>query len=140
MKKYKILFIIVGIMLLSLGLCFVFIKPKVLNFKNINEYTYLESHIDEVDKIVLETYTLLGKTGYLVDNEVGKDFLVNLKIKKLADYTVTDSNASLIVYFKSGDSINFDFEYNSFKYGGNKYEVDKNVWDLIDESKKEYLE
>ena len=138
MKKYKILFVIVGIMLLSLCLCFIFIKPRILNFKVINEYTYLESHIDEIDKIVLET--LIGKTSYLIDNEVGKDFLMNLKIKRKVDYTVTDSNATLIVYFKSGESINFNFEYNNFKYSGNKYEVNKNVWELINDNKIEYFE
>ena len=52
----------------------------------------------------------------------------------------TDGTSSVFRIENLNTSINFDFEYNSFKYGGNKYEVDKNVWDLIDESKKEYLE
>ena len=134
MKKYKCIFLIVCIMVVTLGLCVLFIKPKVLNFKNINEYIYLENHIDEIDKIVLETYTLIGKNSYFVDKENGIKFLNNLRIKKEIDYTITDSNATLFVYFKSGDKTEFNFEYNNFKYRGKKYETNLEVWELINEN------
>ena len=134
MKKYKYIFLIVCIMVVTLGLCVLFIKPKVLNFKNINEYVYLENHIDEIDKIVLETYTLIGKNSYLVDKEKGIEFLNNLRIKKEIDYTITDSNASLVIFYKSGENTIFNFEYNNFKYGSKKYEVNSNIWDLINEN------
>lgn len=134
MKKYKCIFLIVCIMVVTLGLCVLFIKPKVLNFKNINEYVYLENHIDEIDKIVLETYTLIGKNSYLVDKENGIEFLNNLRIKKEIDYTITDSNASLVIFYKSGENTIFNFEYNNFKYGSRKYEVNCNIWDLINEN------
>ena len=134
MKKYKCIFLIVCIMVVTLGLCVLFIKPKVLNFKNINEYVYLENHIDEIDKIVLETYTLIGKNSYLVDKENGIEFLNNLRIKKEIDYTITDSNASLVFIYKSGENTIFNFEYNNFKYGRKKYEVNSNIWDLINEN------
>ena len=48
MKKYKVILLIFGIMIVTLGLCFLFIKPRVFNFKNINEYVYFENHIDEI--------------------------------------------------------------------------------------------
>ena len=134
MKKYKCIFLIVCIMVVTLGLCVLFIKPKVLNFKNINEYIYLENHIDEIDKIVLETYTLIGKNSYFVDKENGIKFLNNLRIKKEIDYTITDSNATLFVYFKSGDKTEFNFEYNNFKYRGKKYATNLEVWELINEN------
>lgn len=134
MKKYKVILLIFGIMIVTLGLCFLFIKPRVFNFKNINEYVYFENHIDEIDKIVLETYTLIGKNSYLIDKEKGKDFLMNLKLKRKSNYTVTDSNATLFVYFKSGDKTEFNFEYNNFKYGGKKYETNLEVWELINEN------
>lgn len=134
MKKYKCIFLIVCIMVVTLGLCVLFIKPKVLNFKNINEYIYLENHIDEIDKIVLETYTLIGKNSYFVDKENGIKFLNNLRIKKEIDYTITDSNASLVIFYKSGENTIFNFEYNNFKYGSKKYEVNSNIWDLINEN------
>ena len=134
MKKYKCIFLIVCIMVVTLGLCVLFIKTKVLNFKNINEYVYLENHIDEIDKIVLETYTLIGKNSYLVDKENGIEFLNNLRIKKEIDYTITDSNASLVIIYKSGENTIFNFEYNNFKYGSKKYEVNSNIWDLINEN------
>lgn len=134
MKKYKCIFLIVCIMVVTLGLCVLFIKPKVLNFKNINEYVYLENHIDEIDKIVLETYTLIGKNSYLVDKENGIEFLNNLRIKKEIDYTITDSNASLVIIYKSGENTIFNFEYNNFKYGSKKYEANSNIWDLINEN------
>jgi hypothetical protein len=73
MKKYKVILLIFVIMIVTLGLCFLFIKPKVFNFKNINEYVYFENHINEIDKIVLETYTLIGKNSYLIDKEKGKE-------------------------------------------------------------------
>lgn len=134
MKKYKRIFLIVCIMVVTLGLCVIFIKPKVLNFKNINEYVYFENHIDEIDKIVLETYTLIGKKSYFVDKENGIEFLNNLRIKKEIDYTITDSNASLVIIYKSGENTIFNFEYNNFKYGSKKYEVNSNIWDLINEN------
>lgn len=134
MKKYKCIFLIVCIMVVTLGLCVLFIKPKVLNFKNINEYIYLENHIDEIDKIVLETYTLIGKNSYFVDKENGIKFLNNLRIKKEIDYTITDSNANLVIFYKSGENTIFNFEYNNFKYGSKKYEVNSNIWDLINEN------
>lgn len=134
MKKYKVIFLIVGIMVVTLGLCFFFIKPRVLNFKNINEYTYFENHIADVDKIVLKTYTLIGEKSYLIDKEVGIDFLNNLKIKKETNYTITDSNASLFVYYKSEEKTIFNFEYNNFVYSNKKFEVNLNVWDLINEN------
>ena len=115
MKKYKCIFLIVCIMVVTLGLCVLFIKPKVLNFKNINEYVYLENHIDEIDKIVLETYTLIGKKSYFVDKENGIEFLNNIRIKKEIDYTITDSDASLVIFYKSGENTIFNFEYNNFQ-------------------------
>jgi hypothetical protein len=121
-------------MVVTLGLCFLFIKPRVFNLKNIYEYVYFANHIGEIDKIVLETYTLIGKNSYLIDKEKGKDFLMNLKLKRESNYTVTDSNATLFVYFKSGDKTEFNFEYNNFKYGGKKYETNLEVWELINEN------
>ena len=134
MKKYKVILLIFGIMIVTLGLCLLFINRRVFNFKNINEYVYFENHIDEIDKIVLETYTLIGKNSYFFDKENGIKFLNNLRIKKEIDYTITDSNASLVIIYKSGENTIFNFEYNNFKYGSKKYEVNSNIWDLINEN------
>jgi hypothetical protein len=131
MKKYKPLLLVLIIMIITLTSCFIFIKPKTLKFKNTNEYIYFENHINDIDKIELKTYTLLGITSYKIDNKIGKDFLLNLKIKKETDYTITDSDASLIIYYKSGKKTTFNFEYNNFKYKQKKYKVNNDVWNLI---------
>ena len=137
MKKYNVLFLIIIILISTFILCFIFIKPRLLSFDRVDEYIYFKNHINEINKIVFESYTMLGKKDYLIDNEVGINFLTNLKIKRKFNGMITDSDISLCVYFKNDIKKCFDFEANNFKYNNDKYIVNKNIYDLIKDNKKD---
>lgn len=137
MKKYKSILIIFLVMLITLTLCIFIPKFRHIKFNQTNEYIYYHNHKEELDKIVLKTYTLLGEKCYLIEKAKGKDFIENLKIEKERSYTITDSNASLYMYYNSGEVKIFDFEANNFKYESKKYEVSKEVYKLIDNNEIE---
>lgn len=132
MKKYKLVILIFLVMPITLIICMQIPKFKHIKFNQTREYIYYNSHKDEIDKIVLKTYTLLGEKCYLINNEIGKDFIENLKIKKEINYTITDSNASLYMYYNSSQIKQFNFESGNFKYENKKYEVNNDVYKLID--------
>ena len=140
MKKNLSCFVIILFLSLVFILCFIFIKPRLLKFDRVDEYIYFINHVEEIDKIVLESYTMLGKKNYLINNEVGTDFLTNLKIRKKFNGMITDSDMSLCVYFKNTRKKCFDFEAEYFKYNGVKYSVNKNIYDLINNNEIEILE
>lgn len=130
-KRYDCLVIPIFIIIVTLIMCLIFVKPKVLNFNIINEYTYFENNIELVDKIVLTNYTQLGEINYLIDNEVGISFLKNLKIEKESNEFVTHGDRELCVYFDNGKKVSFDFEYDNFVYNNKRYEVNNKISDLI---------
>ncbi len=137
MKKYKVLLLIFLVMILTLIICITISKLKHIKFNQTNEYIYYHNHKEEIDKIELRTYTLLGEKCYLIDNTKVIDFLDNLKIKKKANYITTDSDALLMIYFKTGIKKEFSFEAGNFKYENQRYELNKDIYKLINNNEIE---
>lgn len=137
MKKINFSFIFIFlVMSATLILCFIFIRPKALNFQNTNEFLYLENHINDIDKFVVKSDTLLGKHCYLIDTGKGYDLLKNIDIKKETNMTITDSDKYLQIYFNSGKTIYFKFEGENLVYNGKKY-ILKNP--IVSYKKEEYV-
>lgn len=137
MKKYKVLFLIIIVMIITLVICITISKLRHIKFSQINEYVYYHNHKEEIDKIELRTYTLLGEKCYLIDNTKVIDFLDNLKIKKKANYITTDSDALLMIYFKTGIKKELSFEAGNFKYENQRYELNKDIYKLINNNEIE---
>ena len=140
MKKYKVILLIVLSMIVTLLLLIYIPKMKHIKFNETNEYIYFHNHKKDIEKIILETNTLLGTKYYLIDTKTGTTFLENLKIKKKANYITTDSDATLIIYFKTGTKKEFDFEAGNFKYENERYEMNNNLYNLISNNEIEHLD
>ena len=78
-KKYKEIIIILFLMLITLILCITISNPKHLKFNETSEYIYIQNHKQEIDKIILKAYTMLGEKAYLIDTKEGLDFIEILK-------------------------------------------------------------
>ena len=139
MKKYKVLFLIIIVMIITLVICITISKLRHIKFSQINEYVYYHNHKEEIDKIELRTYTLLGEKCYQIEQKEGKEFLDNLKIKKKINYTVTDSNATLSIYFKQNIKKDFNFEAGNLIYENQRYELNKDIYKLIKNNEIECL-
>ena len=128
MKKIIFIFLV---MIATLILCFLFIKPKTLNFQNTEEFIYVENHIDDIDKFVIKSVTLLGEHCYLIDISKGYEILKNIDIKKETNMTITDSDRYFEIYFNSGKNLNFKFEGENLEYKGGKKERFRKFFDFL---------
>ena len=140
MKKYGVILVIIILMIMTLLILIYIPKLSHIEFYETNEYVYFYNHKDEIEKIILKTSTLIGEKYYLIEKEQGIGFIENLEIKKKANYIATDSDATLIIYFKTGTKKEFDFEAGNFKYENERYEMNNNLYNLISNNEIEYIE
>lgn len=119
----KVIIYVILVILITLILCSIFIKPKTLNFKITNEFQNVQKNKNNIEEIIVRSETLLGKFCYKLDIEKAYDILNNIYIKREAKMTCTDSNKYLEVYFKNGTNEEFFFECENLVYNGIKYEL-----------------
>lgn len=122
----KYLTIIIFAILITLILCFIFIKD-IPNFKETKEYMFIELNKNNIEKVIVKTNTLLGEHCYKIDNKKGYNILSNIEIKKEAKVTCTDSDMYLEFYFKNGKKRTLSFECENLKYNDKKYKLKENI-------------
>lgn len=133
---FKIIIPIVLVAILTLILCFIFIKPKTLNFKATNEFQNVQKNKNNIEEVILRQETLLGRFCYKLDVQDGYDILNNIYIEREAKITCTDDDKYLEFYFKDGTNEEFFFECENLVYYGIKYELKDKII-LVD--KEQYL-
>lgn len=102
------------------------------SLQSTDEFKYVADNIENVDKFVVETDTLLGKHCYLLDTTEGFNALKSVKIKKKVDTLTTDSDTYYKIYFNDGEVKLFKFEGENFVYNDNKYSLKQNLHISID--------
>lgn len=129
MKRYiKYILTVFLTMILTLYLCTLYKKSKILNFKETMDYNYIENNKNKIDKIILKTDTLLGEHCYLIDNSA-INTLKNIEIKKETNMKITDSDKYYQIYFKTGKVITIKFEGENLEYDGKKYILKNQIVD-----------
>ena len=119
----KFITYIILVIVITLILCSIFIKPKTLNFKITNEFQNVQKNRKNIEEIIVRSETLLGRFCYKLDIDKGYEILNNIYIKKQAKMMCTDSDKYLEVYFKDGTNEEFLFECENLVYNGIRYEL-----------------
>jgi len=136
----KVIIYIILVIVITLILCTIFIKPKTLNFKLTNEFQNVKKNRNNIEKIIIGTDTQLGKFCYKLDVDEGYDILDNISIKGESEMLCTDSDKYLEVYFEDSTDEVFYFECGNLIYYGIRYELkDKVTLFNIDEYKPDKI-
>lgn len=122
-NSLKVIVYIILVIIITILLCIIFIKPKVLNFKVTEEYQYIQNNRKNIEEIIIRTNTQLGKICYKLDPKKGYDTINNISIKKETEFWCSDSNLYLEFYFKDGVYKKIYFECENLVYDGINYEL-----------------
>jgi len=122
----KIVIYIILVMLITFILCCIFIKPKVLNIKEIEEYKYIQKNKINIKEVIIRNETQLGIGCYKLDTNKAYEILSNIKIKKETGGCYSN-NKYLEFYFNDGISKKIKFECENLIYDGKKYELEDKV-------------
>ena len=125
-KSLKFIIYIILIMTITFILCFIFIKPKVLNLKTTKEYEYIQNNKKNIEEVIIRNEAQLGTTCYKLDTNKGYEILNNIEIKKEAGGCYSD-NKYLEFYFKDGTNKKIKFECENLIYDGKRYELENKV-------------
>jgi len=132
----KIVIYIILVMLITFILCCIFIKPKVLNIKEIEEYKYIQKNKINIKEVIIRNETQLGIGCYKLDTNKAYEILNNIEIKKEAKIWCSGENKYLEFYFNDGTNKEFYFECVNFVYDNVYYELKEEV---ILVNKDEYM-
>ena len=122
----KIVIYIILVMLITFILCCIFIKPKVLNIKEIEEYKYIQKNKINIKEVIIRNETQLGIGCYKLDTNKAYEILSNIEIKKETGGCYSN-NKYLEFYFNDGISKKIKFECENLIYDGKKYELEDKV-------------
>lgn len=98
--------IIILILLLSLTGC----TKKEFDFKETDDFKFVQENKENIEKIVLKTVTLLGEKCYLVNTEEAYNLLDNITIKHETLEYISDSNSYIMVHFDENIKNKYYFE------------------------------
>jgi len=132
----KIFVYITIVIFITLILCIVFIKPKVLNLKATEEYEYIQNNKKNIDEVIIRNEAQLGISCYKLDTNKAYEILNNINIKKEAEMWCSGGNIHLEFYFNDGTKKGFYFECESLVYDNTHYELKE---DVILVNKDEYM-
>ena len=125
-KSIKFIIYIVLVMVITFIVCFIFIKPKLLNLKTTEEYEYIQNNKKNIEEVIIKNEAQLGTTCYKLDTNKAYEILSNIEIKKEAGGCYSD-NKYLEFYFNGGISKKIKFECENLIYDGKKYELEDKV-------------
>lgn len=135
MKKIFVLILV----LVSLCGC----VKKEFDFALSDDFLYVKNHLDDVDRFIVKTETLLGEKCYLVDKEEGFKALEQTIVKEETTEYITDSNMYYYIHFDfdevdiyahEGVLKYFRFEGGNLIHDGKKYKLEKEHLFFTDES------
>ena len=113
---------VILVMVITLILCKIFIKPKVFSFKTTKEYEYIQNNKKDIDKVIVRHKTQLGESCYNLDIKKAYNILNNISIKNVAGGCYSDTKY-LEFYFKNGTSKKIEFQCENLFYDGVSYEL-----------------
>lgn len=123
---FKVIILLILVIIITLIYCILFLKPK-LNFKETNEFVYIENNKDNIKEFIVKTNTLLGEYCYKIDINKGYEILNNIIIKKESNTRCFDSDMYLEIYFNNGISKTIFFECENLVYDNIRYELKDNI-------------
>ena len=135
-KNLKFIIYIILVIIISFILCFVFIKPEVLNLKTTKEYEYIQNNKKNIEEVIIRNEAQLGTSCYKLDKNKAYEILSNIKIKKETKMWCSSGNMYLEFYFNEETKKGFYFECESLVYDNTHYELKEEVM-LI--NKDEYM-
>ena len=125
-SNLKIIIYISVVMIITLILCIVFIKPKVLNLKVTKEYEYIQNNKKDIEEIIIRNVGQLGESCYKLDVKKAYAILENISIKKETGFCSTP-NVYLEFYFKDKTHQIIRFECENLFYDGKRYELEDKI-------------
>ena len=135
-KSLKFIIYIILVMIITFVLCFIFIKPKLLNFKTTKEYEYIQNNKKNIEEVIIRNETQLGTSCYKLDKNKAYEILKNIKIKKETKMWCSGGNMHLDYYFNDETKKGFYFECESLAYDNSHYELKE---EIILVNKDEYM-
>ena len=132
----KIFIYITIVIFITLILCIVFIKPKVLNLKVTKEYEYIQNNRKNIEKVIIRNEAQLGTKCYRINLNKAYEILNNIEIKRESKMWCSGGNKYLEFYFKDGVNKKFYFECINLVYNNVHYELKEEV---ILVNKDEYI-
>ena len=135
-KSIKFIIYIILVMVITFIVCFIFIKPKLLNLKTTEEYEYIQNNKKNIEEVIIKNEAQLGTTCYKLDTNKAYEILNNIEIKKEAKIWCSGENKYLEFYFNDGTNKEFYFECVNFVYDNVYYELKEEV---ILVNKDEYM-
>lgn len=125
-KSIKFIIYIILVMVITFIVCFIFIKPKLLNLKTTQEYEYIQNNKKNIEEVIIKNEAQLGTTCYKLDTNKAYEILSNIEIKKETGGCYSN-NKYLEFYFNDGISKKIKFECENLIYDGKKYELEDKV-------------
>ena len=125
-RSLKFIIYIILVMIITFILCFIFIKPKVLNLKTTKEYEYIQNNKQNIEDVIIRNEAQLGTSCYKLNTNKAYEILNNIEIKKESGGCYSD-NKYLEFYFKDGTNKKIKFECENLIYDGKRYELEDKV-------------
>ena len=135
-NSLKVVIYIILVIIITVVLCSIFIKPKVLNLKVTEEYQYIENNKKNIEEVIIRNEAQLGTSCYKIDTNKAYEILSNIKIKKETKMWCSSGNMYLEFYFNEETKKGFYFECESLVYDSTHYELKE---DVILVNKDEYI-
>jgi len=135
-NSLKVVIYIILVIIITVVLCSIFIKPKVLNLKVTEEYQYIENNKKNIEEVIIKNDAQLGTTCYRLDINKAYEILNNIEIKKETKKWCSGGNMYLEFYFKNEVKKSFYFDCESLVYDNTHYELKE---DVILVNKDEYI-
>ena len=132
----KIFVYITIVIFITLILCIVFIKPKILDLKVTEEYEYIQNNKKNIVEVIIRNEAQLGTSCYKLDTNKVYEILNNIEIKKETKTWCSGGSMRLEFNFNDGTKKNFYFECESLVYDNIHYELKEEV---ILVNKDEYI-
>ena len=123
---FKVIILLILVIIITLICCILFLKPK-LNFKETNEFVYIENNKDNIKEFIVKTDTLLGEHCYKIDIDKVYEILNNIIIKKESKTRCFDSDMYFEIYFNDGTHKTIFFECENLVYDNIRYELKDNI-------------
>jgi len=135
-NSLKVVIYIILVIIITVVLCSIFIKPKVLNLKVTEEYQYIENNKKNIEEVIIRNDAQLGISCYKIDTNKAYEILNNIKIKKETKMWCSSGKMYLEFYINDGTMKSFSFDCESLVYDNTHYELKE---DVILVNKDEYI-
>ena len=122
----KTIIYVILVMTITLILCMIFIKPKILKFKTTREYVYIQKNRKDIEEVIIRYSAQLGESCYKLDTKKAYDILNDISVKKEGSWC-SGPDIYLEFYFKNRANKKIHFVCENLFYDGVSYELKDKV-------------